>query len=345
MQLAASGPVLVSGPGAIGALVAARLAAAGTDVVVACRTPEAAADLNHRGVVAIAADGSRVEARPRAVHSPRQLRQAPCMAILATKCQAAEAALQTWLPSLADDAPVVSMQNGVMGDPLAALAGERLVECTVAFPATLDSPGVSHQTGPGGFIIGPWPLPHARDEPAAYRAVAQVLSDVAPVRASGNMLGVKWTKLIVNSCISTLGVATGQELGVLLRDPTAQQVFLRIVEEGHAVGRAESVRFEAVSGFRPALFAARIPGRRLLLAIVARRYRRHRSSSLQSLERGQRTEVDYLNGHIASAARRRAIPAPINEALVSLVHRIEQGETRPSAAHLKGILAHGKRVA
>ncbi|MFA5945086.1 MAG: 2-dehydropantoate 2-reductase, partial [Candidatus Thermoplasmatota archaeon] len=301
MHLAPSGPVLVIGPGAIGALVAARLAAAGTDVVVACRTADAAADLRRRGLVAIGPDNSRIESWPSIVHRPSELAEAPRMAVLATKCQAAETALSTWLPSLGEDAPVVAMQNGVQGDRMAAIAGDRLVECTVAFPATLDGPGISRQTGPGHFILGPWPKPHARDEPAAFRGVAEVLSAAGPVQASANMLGVKWTKMLINSCISTLGVATGQELGVLLRNPHARQVFLRIVEEGYAAGRAEGVAFEPVSGFRAGLFAAQVPGRRLLLAILARKYRRHRSSSLQSLDRGQRTEVDFLNGHIVAA--------------------------------------------
>jgi 2-dehydropantoate 2-reductase len=340
VQLAPTGPVLVIGPGAIGALVAARLAAAGTDVVVACRTADAEADLRRRGVAAIGPDGSRIEARPRVVHRPDELAQPPRMAVLATKCQAAVAALQGWLPVLPEDAPVVAMQNGVMGDALAAVAGDRLVECTVALPATLDAPGVSRQTGPGGFIVGPWPLPRARDEPQAFRAVAEVLSDAAPVRASGNMLGVKWTKLLINSCISTLGVATGKELGVLLADPVAKQVFLRIVEEGHAAGRADGVRFEAVAGFRPGMFAAPLPGRRVLLSILASKYRRHRSSSLQSLDRGQRTEVDYLNGHIVATAGRHRLPAPVNAALLAVVHRIEAGDARPSPVHLQGVLAH-----
>jgi 2-dehydropantoate 2-reductase len=339
--LAPSGPVLVIGPGAIGALVAARMADAGTDVVVACRTAAAEADLRRRGLAAIAADGSRIEAHPPVVHHPTGLQEPPRMAVLATKCQAAEAALEAWLPSLQEDAPVVAMQNGVMGDALAAIAGDRLVEGTVAFPATLEAPGVSRQTGPGHFVVGPWPKPHARDDPAAYRAVAEVLADVAAVRASPNMLGVKWSKLLINSCISTLGVATGQELGELLRDPHAQKAFLRIVEEGHAAGRADGVRFEAVSGFRPGLFAAQVPGRRALLGILARKYRRHRSSSLQSLERGQRTEVDYLNGHIAATGRRHGVPTPINSALVRLLHRIESGDARPSPTHLEEVLAHG----
>jgi 2-dehydropantoate 2-reductase len=274
------------------------------------------------------------------VHRPAELAgpgAGPRMAVLATKCQAAEAALKAWLPALDEDAPVVAMQNGVMGDRLLPLVGDRLVECTVALPATLEGPGVSRQTGPGHFIIGPWPKPRPADDPAAYKAVARVLSDAAPVRASANMLGVKWTKLLVNSCITTLGVVTGTELGVLLREPAAQAAFLRIVEEGYAAGRADGVRFEAVSGFRPRMFAARVPGRRLLLSVVARRYRRHRSSSLQSLERGQRTEVDFLNGHVAETARRHGLEAPVNEALVDLVRRIEAGTLRPSPENLMSL--------
>ena len=128
VELAPTGPVLVIGPGAIGTLVAARLAAAGTDVVVACRTADAEADLRRRGLVAIGRDGSRVEARPKVVHRPDELAAPPRMAVLATKCHAAEAALRAWLPSLPEEAPVVAMQNGVMGDALTAIAGDRLVE-------------------------------------------------------------------------------------------------------------------------------------------------------------------------------------------------------------------------
>jgi 2-dehydropantoate 2-reductase len=337
VHLAADGPVLVVGPGAVGSLVAARLAAAGTPVVVACRTADAQAALRRRGLAAVGEDGARVAARPAVVHRPAELEAAPRMMVLATKCQAAEGALRTWLPSLAEDAPVVALQNGVLGDRLLPLAGGRLVECTVAFPATLEGPGTSRQTGPGHLILGPWPRPRPADDPAEFKAVARVLADAAPVRASANMLGVKWAKLLVNSCITTLGAVTGQELGALLRQPAAQRAFLRVVEEGHAAGKADGVRFEAVAGFRPGLFAARVPGRRALLALAARKHRRHKSSSLQGLERGQRTEVDHLNGHIAETAKRHGLEAPVNAALVELVHRIEAGALSPSPGNLASL--------
>jgi 2-dehydropantoate 2-reductase len=338
MDVPAQGPVLVVGPGAVGLAVAARLQDAGIPVALACRTPQAADDVAQRDIVAIAADGTRTVAKVRSLHRPAQLAEAPRMLVLATKCAAAEGALRTWLPCLPEDAPVVGLQNGVLGDALKAIAGDRLVECTVAFPATLEAPGTTRQTGPGHLVLGPWPKASARDDPAAYRAVAEVLSPCAPVKASANMRGIKWTKLLVNSCITTLGVATGRELGDLLRDPAARQVFLRIVEEGYAAGRADGVPFEPVAGFRPGLFAAQVPGRRLLLLAVAAKYRRHRSSSLQSLERGQRTEVDYLNGHIVATAHRHGLEAPVNEALVDLVHRIEDGKARPDPASLAGLV-------
>lgn len=340
MQVPAAGPVLVVGPGAIGLAVAARLHAAGTPVVLAARTRAAAEDLAQRGIAAIAPDGTRVAARPPVVHGPGQVPAGSArLLVVATKCAAAEEATRAWLPALADDAPVVAVQNGVGGDAMKAIVGDRLVECTVAFPATLESPGVTRQTGPGLLYVGPWPKAGPRDEPAAFKEVARLLSDCAPVQGSGNMVGVKWTKMLINGCITTLGAATGKDLGTLLAKKPVQEAFLAVVEEGYAAGKADGVRFEPVAGFRPWMFAKPIPGRRLLLSLLARRYRRHRSSSLQSLQRGQRTEVDDLNGRIAATARQHGLPAPVNTALVRVVHRIERGETRPDLAHVDEALA------
>ena len=336
VHLATAGPVLVVGPGAIGLLVGARLADAGHDVVLAARDAAGAKALAG-GIAAKGPDGSTVRARVPAIARPKDLTGAPRMMVLATKCADAEGALRAWLPALGDDAPVVAMQNGVLGDVLQPVAGDRYVECTVSLPATLEGPGRSVQTGPGGLHIGPWPRAGPRDDPKAYRAVAEVLADVVPVAGSGNMQGVKWTKLAINSCITSLGVLTGLELGALLQRRDARQAFLRVCEEAYAAGTADGVRFEALSGFRPGLFGRRLPGRDALVRLVGARYRRHRSSSLQSLERGRRTEVDWLSGHIVATARRHGLDAPVNAAVVELVHAIEGGRTAPGPGHLASL--------
>ncbi|HUR61246.1 MAG TPA: ketopantoate reductase family protein [Candidatus Thermoplasmatota archaeon] len=328
--------VLVVGPGAIGTLVAARLQAAGTPVTLACRSPEAARFLSGKGLEATGAEGVRLRAHVPAVSDPAEVRAPAPMLVLATKCADAAPALRHWLAAASPEAPVVAMQNGVLGDELAALVPGRLVECTVSFPATLTAPGCSLQTGPGHLILGAWPGGRG---PVAQRVseAASRLAPAAPVRTSLNMAGTKWSKLLVNSCISTLGVAAGTELGPLMESPRARRAFLRVVEEGYRAGRAAGIRFEPVAGFRPALFASPVPGRQLLLRALGRRQARHRSSSLQSLERGQRTEVDFLNGHIVATARRLGIAAPVNEALVDLVHAIEEGRLHPDITNLDGL--------
>ncbi len=336
------GPVLVIGPGAIGALVAARLASAGHEVVVACRKGATAEAVRRDGVSVVSYGLDRVQSKVPVVTAPEELGGRPGLAVLATKCDAALPALRTWLPALHPDASVVAVQNGVLGDDLSAVLGPRLVECTVGFPATLVGPGQSEQTGPGRLYIGPWPEATPRDDPARFKEVARVLSAAAPVQASPNMRGVKWSKLLVNSCITTLGAATGTTLGNLLRDARARRVFLNVVTEGHQAGLADGVRFEAVEGFRPRLLdrTYALPGdlvRDLGLRLKTRRFRAHRSSSLQSLERGERTEVDHLNGRIVATAARHGLPAPVNSTLVRLIHDIESGRRKPNLANLDAV--------
>lgn len=333
-SVAGLAPVLVIGPGAIGGLVAARLAAAGHPVVAACRTEATARRLRREGVTALDPAGRVVEGRVDAVVRPIRLDPAPHLAVLATKCADAEPALQAWLPVLPRACPIVAMQNGVMGDVLASMARGRLLEAVVTFPATLETAGRSVQTGPGGFVLGAW----GGQNSVAVHSAARILRAAGPVRVTRNVRGAKWTKLLINSAITTLGALTNAELGALLTHPKARDAFRAVVREGYAAGRAEGVRFEPVAGFRPGLFAAlpRAPAH-LLLRLLGRKYRRHKSSSLQSLERGRATEVDFLNGVIVETARRNGASATVNEALVRLVHEIEAGQRKAAFANLDAL--------
>ncbi len=67
-----------------------------------------------------------------------------------------------------------------------------------------------------------------------------------------------------------------------------------------------------------------------MIRIIGFKYRRLKSSSLQSLERGKSTEVDYLNGYIVKNAGRFGVDVPVNSAIVSLIHEIEQGKRKIS---------------
>jgi 2-dehydropantoate 2-reductase len=44
---------------------------------------------------------------------------------------------------------------------------------------------------------------------------------------------------------------------------------------------------------------------------------------LQSIKRGKRTEVDYMNGEIVNLGKKNGIPTPVNSLIVGLVHEVE----------------------
>ncbi len=332
--------VLIVGAGAIGIVLAVRLHRAGHDVMLGMR--DAAAAKRYPAVsTAIDASGAVEEAPIAAVH-PRSRPKAVDVLVIATKCDDAPGALKTWSPCLRKGGAAVCLQNGVIGDDVAASAGDALVECTVAFPATLEAPGRSVKTGPGDCILGPWP--DGRMQAATPTTLAaSVFADAVPTRIHMNMQGVKWTKLLINSAITGLGAMTGVDLGTLIKDRRARDAFIAIVTEGYAAGTAEGVRFEKVAGFHPDLVRRRTGGRlerakaHLVLKVMGRRFRRQRSSSLQSLERGRRTEVHHINGHIVAAAQRHGLPAPVNAAVTATVARIEAGTAAPSLDHLDAL--------
>ena len=49
----------------------------------------------------------------------------------------------------------------------------------------------------------------------------------------------------------------------------------------------------------------------------------HRASTLQDIEKKQKTEIDTLNGCIVRLAKEHGVPVPTHEMIVRLIHSIE----------------------
>jgi 2-dehydropantoate 2-reductase len=73
--------------------------------------------------------------------------------------------------------------------------------------------------------------------------------------------------------------------------------------------------------------------RHLMIRIIGFKYRRLKSSSLQSIKRGKPTEVDYFNGYIAKKGAEHGVPTPINTRIVQMVKEIEAGTRKIDPAN------------
>lgn len=81
--------------------------------------------------------------------------------------------------------------------------------------------------------------------------------------------------------------------------------------------------FAARNGFRPADSGKHYVDD-ILIPLVIPRSSPHRSSMVQDLESGRRTEIDFLNGAIVKMGYETGIETPFHQSIVSLIHARER---------------------
>jgi 2-dehydropantoate 2-reductase len=73
----------------------------------------------------------------------------------------------------------------------------------------------------------------------------------------------------------------------------------------------------------------------LIIPIAMKKHRKIEPSMLQDLKKGKPCEIDAINGVVCEAGRKCGVPTPMNDAVVSIIHRIESGELRPEMQNLQ----------
>lgn len=316
---------LVLGAGAIGGITAARLKKCGYDVGIVCKYEEYANLISREGLKIKGAGGEYTVKVP-AYSSISGVKDKKDVILHATKATDMVDAAFEARHILKENGCFVSLQNGICEDKLASVAGEgRVIGCVTGWGATMESQGVLNMTSKGDFILG-YP---GREPDDFLSAVAEALSSIVPVRTSANIMGHLYSKLIINSCITSLGAICGMYLGKMLARPKVRRIFIEIIREAVSVADAMNLKIEVFGGRLDFEKFVRGDGfisdvrRHLMIRLVGFKYRKLKSSSLQSLERGKPTEIEYLNGYVVENAAKYGVKVPVNEAVVRIIHEIE----------------------
>jgi 2-dehydropantoate 2-reductase len=157
---------------------------------------------------------------------------------------------------------------------------------------------------------------------------AELLREVMPVETVENLEGAQWTKLLINH-VNALPAITGLSVQQTVADVRLLRVLAASLRETVRIANRIGIRFAGLQGIPgwvlpwlgrgPLALAARLP------RLLAKRMGEvpNPGSTLQSIRRGQFTEIDFLNGAVVRVAREHGFDAPINAALVRLVHEVE----------------------
>jgi 2-dehydropantoate 2-reductase len=260
--------------------------------------------------------------------------------LLAVRTFQTERALEEHADAIGDR-PVIVTQNGVRGPERAAKALGRdagVFGLLTTFPASGLGPGRVRLTGLGSMTIAPV---LAADAPAATR-LAHVLNAALPTRPADNLPGLLWTKLLLNE-VNPLPAITGSSVQYTATHPLLSPILARALEETVAVIDAQRIRPAPVGRLHPAHVTAVREGR--ALDIVRGRLGRmfgvfpNPASTLQSIRRGEPTEIDDLSGEVVRVGHDFGIATPVNAALVSLVEHVTATRRFLPAAELARVVA------
>ena len=203
----------------------------------------------------------------------------------------------------------------------------------------MHDPGKVDMTSGGEFVLGNW----KREKDEKLEEISKILGHIVEARIMDDIESGLYSKLIINSCITTLGVITGLFLGEMLAIRKARNIFIHIIGEAMDVANAMKLEVEPFAqklNYYSFLSKGLFSGlkRHLTIRIIGFKYRKLKSSSLQSLERGKRTEVDNYNGYISVKGKELGVSTPVNEQLTAMVKMIEEGKRDISPENLNDII-------
>jgi 2-dehydropantoate 2-reductase len=125
-----------------------------------------------------------------------------------------------------------------------------------------------------------------------------------------------WAKMLYNCALNPLGAILGVPYGALAAATSTRSLMDRIVEEISAVMAAAGygTHWQEPKQFLEVFYGRLVPDTA-----------EHKSSTLQDLAAGRRTEIEALNGAVIHLAQKHGIAVPYNLAVYNLIKFLESG--------------------
>ncbi len=329
--------VAIYGAGSLGTVLGAYMTKNGVDVELVNRNKAHVAALNEKGAHIT---GTVEMTVPVKAITPDEMSGIYSVIFLMTK-QLHNPEVVTFLkPFLAEDGVIVTLQNGIPEPGIAEIIGkEHTMGCAVEWGATLAAPGECILTSaPDSLSYHMGKMEGITD--AQVETVKNLLEKMCPVHIEENLLGTRWSKLLINATFSGLGTVVGGRFGDVSENKDAQKVAVRCMKECIDVGHAAGAEFAPVQGkditklfyYKGAIKRAIA---QLLVPIAMKKHRDIEPSMLQDIRNGKPCEVDAINGVVCEWGRKCGVPTPINDKIVEVIKKIQAGELKLEASNIK----------
>ncbi len=200
---------------------------------------------------------------------------------------------------------VVSLQNGIGNEEILSKYLGRVLGGVTTYASNLIDYGWIEFAGVGETFIGSMDGKIGED----VLKVVEVLKECGiNAEAVEDIVKRKWIKTVINSVINPITAILRVRNGTIMEIEELWELALAVLREGEEVLRAMGIDVELEGVLRD----------------VVTKTAKNKSSMLQDMERGKRTEIEFINGAIVRKAEELGIDTPYNRALLLLVKSLEK---------------------
>lgn len=293
----------IMGSGGLGCLFGGLLARAGLDVTLIARGVNLDA-LQQRGLDVILLSGERFHVDVKATDNPADV--GPVDAVMfCVKSYDIESAAEACLPMVGPETLFLPVQNGVeAAERIAAVVGaEHVMNSAGLTGGTVVTPGVVEQKSPV-LKVRYGPYQHGVP-PMAERILEALRLAGFDAAITPDIEMEVWEKYLSSVGGLTFGALTRLPASVALTYPETAEVFLGLMREAVAIGRAQGIPY-AENAAETRLEQIRAN---------AAKNPSSRGSMQYDLMAGKRIEVEAIAGYIVRKGRELGIPTPYNQVI------------------------------
>lgn len=322
--------IAIMGAGSLGTILGAYVSKAGYDVVLIDPFQEHVDKLNKEGAHVI---GTVDFLQPVKALTPDQMEGIYDVVIYMAKQTYNDTAIPEIKAHIDEKSTVCVCQNGIPEYAVSqAIGSDRVVGAPVGWGATFQGPGCSVLTTDEGrldFTLG------SLDGPINEHVekVKPILESMGGVHVSDNLLGLRWTKLLMNATFSGLSTALGTTFGGVLDNDDAMKLILKIGKECLDVAAGAGITLEPYEGydFYTAFKRGNDQTNRKSIELIREIWQPHyklTASMAQDILKGRKCEIFDINGVVCKTGRETGIPTPVNDIVVDVVDKMQDGNLK-----------------
>jgi 2-dehydropantoate 2-reductase len=343
--------IVIMGAGAVGGYAGSHMVQAGEDVTFIDPWPEHVDHMKKHGLrVTHAMDVPEFTVPVRALHlteAQHLSKESPVdIAFICMKSYDTAWATTLIKQYMAPDGFAVSLQNCMNEETIAGIVGWGKTLGCIASSITVNLPERGHihrGAGKGGaahtvFRAGEV---HGRITERA-KELCRLVAYSDSAKVTDNLWGERWSKLVANVMQNGLSACTGLPGSEILKSDPLRHFSTRLGSEAIRVGQALGYQLEEILHLPPETIAKAGEGdAEAMRACDEQRFKdskktsgAQRPSMGQDMQKGRRTEIDFLNGFVVREGEKMGLNCNANAVLTDVVKKVEKGELKADPKHI-----------